>query len=248
MRSASSAATARSWVTNRIEEPVSSRMAASSARISAWTVTSRAVVGSSATTRSGPPAIAMAIITRWRRPPESSWGYWPARRRGSGTLARSSASMAASIDPAASATCLPTFIVGLSEVIGSWKTAPAERRRARRRSPSLVPTICRPSSRTLPVTVADAILQHPDVVVALVGVGERVVDADVGQVAGEQERLDPEAPQQDVEVGVDETGVPALLDEVVARSGPQLVDQVGAVVTLQAVDALGAVELTTEVD
>src|SRR5205809_352528 len=54
MRSASSAATARSWVTNRIEEPVSSRMAMSSARISAWTVTSRAVVGSSATTRSGP--------------------------------------------------------------------------------------------------------------------------------------------------------------------------------------------------
>ena len=74
------------------------------------------------------------------------------------------------------------------------------------------------------------------------------MDAHVGQVAGEQERLDPQAPQQDVEVGVDEAGVAALLDEVVARSGPQLVDQVGAGVTLQAVDALGAVQLTTEVD
>ena len=40
----------------------------------AWTVTSRAVVGSSAMRMSGPLASAMAIITRWRWPPESWWG------------------------------------------------------------------------------------------------------------------------------------------------------------------------------
>ena len=37
-------------------------------------VTSRAVVGSSATRTVGLQASAMAIITRWRIPPESSWG------------------------------------------------------------------------------------------------------------------------------------------------------------------------------
>ena len=40
----------------------------------AWMVTSRAVVGSSAIRMSGPLASAIAIITRWRWPPESWWG------------------------------------------------------------------------------------------------------------------------------------------------------------------------------
>ena len=43
-------------------------------RIWAWIVTSRAVVGSSAMSRSGSQASAIAIITRWAMPPESSWG------------------------------------------------------------------------------------------------------------------------------------------------------------------------------
>ena len=47
---------------------------ASSFRICAWTVTSSAVVGSSAMKRSGSLASAMAIITRWRCPPESWCG------------------------------------------------------------------------------------------------------------------------------------------------------------------------------
>jgi hypothetical protein len=38
----------------------------SNSRICAWTVTSRAVVGSSAINNSGSPANAMAIITRWQ--------------------------------------------------------------------------------------------------------------------------------------------------------------------------------------
>ena len=46
-------------------------MSLSSFRICACTVTSSAVVGSSAINRSGSFAKAMAIITRWRWPPES---------------------------------------------------------------------------------------------------------------------------------------------------------------------------------
>ena len=48
-------------------------------RIWACTVTSRAVVGSSAISTSGSLAIAIAIITRWRMPPENSCGYCMAR-------------------------------------------------------------------------------------------------------------------------------------------------------------------------
>ena len=47
--------------------------------ICAWTVTSRAVVGSSAMIRSGSFISAIAIITRWRMPPDSWCGYSPAR-------------------------------------------------------------------------------------------------------------------------------------------------------------------------
>ena len=48
-------------------------------RICACTVTSSAVVGSSAISTSGSLAIAMAIIARWRMPPENSCGYCLAR-------------------------------------------------------------------------------------------------------------------------------------------------------------------------
>ena len=41
-------------------------------RISAWIVTSSAVVGSSAISTDGLQASAMAIIARWRMPPEYS--------------------------------------------------------------------------------------------------------------------------------------------------------------------------------
>ena len=46
-----------------------------SSRIWAWMVTSRAVVGSSAMSSLGWQMRPMAIMTRWRMPPESSWGY-----------------------------------------------------------------------------------------------------------------------------------------------------------------------------
>ena len=54
--------------------PVSSRRWRIRSRIWAWIVTSRAVVGSSAMSRSGSQARAMAIITRWAMPPDSSCG------------------------------------------------------------------------------------------------------------------------------------------------------------------------------
>ena len=62
--------------------------------ICAWMVTSSAVVGSSATRMSGLHEIAMAIMPRWRMPPENSKGYWSARLSGSGMPTLASSSMA----------------------------------------------------------------------------------------------------------------------------------------------------------
>ena len=42
--------------------------------ICAWIVTSRAVVGSSAIRTDASRESAIAIIARWRMPPENSWG------------------------------------------------------------------------------------------------------------------------------------------------------------------------------
>jgi hypothetical protein len=60
----------------------------------AWMVTSSAVVGSSAISTRGSHATAMAIITRWRRPPESWCGYSSSRRSDSGMSTRSNSSTA----------------------------------------------------------------------------------------------------------------------------------------------------------
>ena len=56
-----------------------------SCRICAWMVTSSAVVGSSAISTAGRHASAMAIITRWRRPPLSWNGKSRTRCSWSGT-------------------------------------------------------------------------------------------------------------------------------------------------------------------
>ena len=55
--------------------PSSRWSVAISSRIWAWIVTSSAVVGSSAISSCGSQASAIAIITRWRMPPESWCGY-----------------------------------------------------------------------------------------------------------------------------------------------------------------------------
>ena len=72
--SVTSATTPRSWVI--ITTAVSSSDCSFwiSVRICAWTVTSSAVVGSSAISSLGSLISAMAIITRWRMPPENSCG------------------------------------------------------------------------------------------------------------------------------------------------------------------------------
>ena len=55
-----------------------------SSRICAWIVTSSAVVGSSAISSRGSQASAIAIIARWRMPPESWCGYSSKRCSGAG--------------------------------------------------------------------------------------------------------------------------------------------------------------------
>ncbi len=68
------ATTPRSWVIRMIEALTASLTSISFSRICACTVTSRAVVGSSAMMMSGLLMTAIAIIARWRMPPENSCG------------------------------------------------------------------------------------------------------------------------------------------------------------------------------
>ena len=112
------AAPVRSW-TSRI-----------SSRIWAWIVTSRAVVGSSAMSSFGSHDRAIAIMTRWRMPPDSSCGYCLTRRSGlliPTALSDSTAfSQAAFFDRpwwsiTASAIWSPIVNTGFRLVIGSWK-------------------------------------------------------------------------------------------------------------------------------
>ena len=72
--SAISATTPRSWVMTTTAVSNSLCRRSISSRICAWTVTSSAVVGSSAISSFGSLASAIAIIARWRMPPENSCG------------------------------------------------------------------------------------------------------------------------------------------------------------------------------
>ena len=76
--------------------PNSRCSSASRCRICAWMVTSSAVVGSSAMISAGPHISAMAIMTRWRRPPESWCGYCLSRLAAAVMPTCSSSSMARS--------------------------------------------------------------------------------------------------------------------------------------------------------
>src|ERR1035437_1481027 len=73
-RSDMSAMTPRSWVMTRMLVPSRCRSSRRTSRMPAWTVTSSAVVGSSATSTLASQATAMAIMTRCRIPPESWCG------------------------------------------------------------------------------------------------------------------------------------------------------------------------------
>ena len=69
-----SATTPRSWVIRMMAAPLAACSSRIRSRICAWMVTSSAVVGSSAISSCGSQASAMAIMTRWRMPPESWCG------------------------------------------------------------------------------------------------------------------------------------------------------------------------------
>ena len=93
-------------------------------------VTSRAVVGSSAMRSLGLQASAMAIITRWRMPPESWCGYCFATISGFGifTSRRISTAFSAACFLSmpwwimnTSESCLETVNTGFRLVMGSWK-------------------------------------------------------------------------------------------------------------------------------
>ena len=71
-RSQNWATTPRSWVIISTETPSSVDRLRSRVRIWSWMVTSSPVVGSSAISSVGSQASAVAIITRWRMPPDSS--------------------------------------------------------------------------------------------------------------------------------------------------------------------------------
>ena len=110
--------------------PVSAWASLSTSRIWAWTVTSRAVVGSSAMITFGSLAIAIAMTTRCRIPPENSCGNDRARAAALGIPTRSSSSTARFRATSrsrswwtcsASTSWRPTEKIGVSEDIGSWK-------------------------------------------------------------------------------------------------------------------------------
>jgi len=73
---------------NRIDVRISEISSFMRVRTWAWIVTSTALVGSSAMSSEGFSLSASAIMTRWRIPPESSWGK--RARIASGSLIRTS--------------------------------------------------------------------------------------------------------------------------------------------------------------
>ena len=111
------------------------------ARICAWIVTSSAVVGSSAIRSDGRHTSAIAIIARWRRPPDSSNGYILSARAGFGKPTRRSISSVRSMPSLrptrwcrnrGSLTWSPIVWSGDSDTIGSWKIIEMCRPRIRR--------------------------------------------------------------------------------------------------------------------
>ncbi len=111
-----------------IAAPLAAFSSRISSKICACRVTSSAVVGSSAISSRGSQASAIAIITRWRMPPESLCGYSSIRRSGEGMWTRRSSSMARSRalrrEPPrwrrmVSMIWSPMVKLGLSDVIGS---------------------------------------------------------------------------------------------------------------------------------
>jgi hypothetical protein len=160
-RSAIPATTPRSWVISTSDEPVSSRAARSASSTCAWIVMSSAVVGSSAMIRSGSLAIAIAMTTRCRMPPENSCGNDFARSLACGMPTTSRSCTARRIAASrlvfwcthtASAICHPTVKEGLSELSGSCGIHAITLPRIAPRLRSLMPTSSVPRHRIEPAT------------------------------------------------------------------------------------------------
>ena len=98
-----------------------------SARICAWIVTSSAVVGSSAIRSCGRQASAIAIITRWRMPPERLCGKSFARDAAAGMRTRSS------IRTASASAAAPSFSPWIDQHFGDLGADRRERVEARHR-------------------------------------------------------------------------------------------------------------------
>ena len=138
---------------NRYATPVSCWSSASSATIWLCTETSSADTGSSATISFGPSTSAVAIPTRWRRPPESSCGRLRANREGSATRsiisatrARRSAGVPMPWISSGSRMMSSIRWRGSSDAYGSWKTTWISRRRRNQRSRD-APAMSSPSKR-----------------------------------------------------------------------------------------------------
>ena len=145
--------------------PRRARCSLSTPMISACVVTSRAVVGSSHTSRRGDVVSAPAIMTRCSMPPENSCGY--CRRCSSGRGRRTAVSsstaraLAASADhPSASRSASvrwsPMVRIGLMPARGSWKIIAAPCRRSPRSVEAVAVSTPAPSSTTSPVVTARA--------------------------------------------------------------------------------------------
>ena len=159
------------------------RRSVSNSRICACTVTSSAVVGSSAKSNFGLHEMAIAIMMRWRIPPESWLGNLRNICFGSGMRtsvsnsilrARASLRLIPSRTRRLSWSCEPILRTGLSAVIGSWKIMAMPvpnslRTSSRDISESTLPSkVMRPSRVTLlpesrPMAARDiTVLPEPD--------------------------------------------------------------------------------------
>jgi len=144
MRSEISSSSGRSCVMKTTANPNCSRSRMISRRMPRWTTTSSAVVGSSMIITCGRRASAMAIMTRCRMPPESSWAKLSSRFGSTPTIRRSSRASASICFLGMPGRCVVktsrswrlTLMTGLSEFIAPWKTMEIlSQRNTRRLSP-----------------------------------------------------------------------------------------------------------------
>ena len=158
--------------------PCSSARSRRSCRIWAWTRVSRAVVGSSATTRRGLRTIPRPIMTRWRMPPESSWGYCSARCGGMPIAASTSRHIRRASSLGVPGRCARTTSTKWSTTrirgsMGSWKISDTSSPRRRRSSSapsaatsvpptSSAPSLPAPSGRRPRIARPSVDLPQPD--------------------------------------------------------------------------------------